>query len=99
MPRPARRTLLAGGEPELRSNWRETGAGAPVAAQHARAELDKFLVDLRRAGVMRGDPALLRGEAEGDGHVEGFEDAHHPVEPGSGIRAQAVGPGQPGAEM
>src|SRR3546814_3343057 len=43
--------------------------------------------------------AMLRREAEGQRHVEFLERGHLSVEPRFGIRAEAVGPAQPGAQM
>src|SRR3954469_1378582 len=71
----------------------------PIAAQHARAELGKFLVDQRRARMMRREPTLLWGETECDGDLEWLERAHHAGGPGLGIGAEAVGPGQAGAQL
>src|SRR5687768_7758855 len=48
---------------------------------------------------MRPDSLCLRCEAEREGDLEGLERAHLAVEPGLGVRAEAVGPAHAGAEM
>src|SRR5215475_8591401 len=64
-----------------------------IAAHHGGTELRIFVNHLRRAGVMRRDPAMLRREAERDSDSEIRQRIHLPVEPGQGIRAATVGPG------
>src|SRR4051812_32503319 len=63
-----------------------------VAFQHFEAELSVFFGNLRRAGVMRGDAAVFRREAEGHGDFEISERFHLAIEPGEGVGAIEIGP-------
>src|SRR5207237_6052937 len=49
--------------------------------------------------MMRRKTAVLRREAEGQRHIEGIQRSHLPVEPLLGIRPEAVGPTEPGAQV
>jgi UDP-glucuronate decarboxylase len=69
-------------------------AAGRIAPHHPRAELGELLGQLRRAGVVRRDAAVLGREAEGERHVEVFERAHLAVEPALGIGPEAVGPAE-----
>src|SRR3546814_16443249 len=52
-----------------------------------------------RARVVRGDAAVLRGEAEGHRDVELRQRLHLAIEPGERAGTEAVGPAQAGAQM
>src|SRR3954447_21933994 len=70
-----------------------------IAGDHFSAEFGELLRDLRRAGMMPRDPAMLGSEAERQGDLEIGERLHLSVEPGERMRSEAVGPGQTGAQM
>src|SRR5437588_5690099 len=70
-----------------------------VPADHARAELGEFLVDLRRAGVMRRNAAMFGRETERERNLEILKCLHLPIEPGECIGAETIRPGEAGAQM
>src|SRR5437868_9533280 len=70
-----------------------------VPAAHARAELGEFLVDLRRAGVMRRNAAMFGRETERERNLEILKCLHLPIEPGECIGAETIRPGEAGAQM
>src|SRR5690606_20840649 len=70
---------------ELR--WRAHFWSARVAPRHLGAESGELLDVARRARVVGAQAASVRGEAEGQGHVEVRERLHLSVEPAEGARA------------
>src|SRR6266540_1079321 len=72
---------------------------AHVSAHHRPAEFRKLLLYLRRAGVVRSNPAVLRRKAKRHRYVERGECIHLPVEPSERVGSEAVGPRQPGTQL
>src|SRR5579885_698744 len=65
---------------------------AGVASDHCGTKIGKFLLNQRRAGVMRRNASMLRGEAKRQRHVEIGKCLHLPVEPTHGIRTKTIRP-------
>src|SRR3546814_1243865 len=74
-------------------------ASRGIAADHGGAEFGELLHRQGRARVVRGDAAVLRGEAEGHRDVELRQRLHLAIEPGERAGTEAVGPAQAGAQM
>jgi hypothetical protein len=72
---------------------------ADIAPGHGGAEISEFFGLLRRAGIMRADPAVFRGETKSKSNPKIFERSHLSIKPSEGVRTKRICPADPGAEM
>src|SRR5215203_1840273 len=73
-------------------------ARSGIALHHPNAKVHELFRALRRRRVVRPLPAGLRGETEGERHVEAFKRPHLTIEPRVGVRSKAVRPAQTSAK-